>query len=112
MEPEPAATHTAFFGDKEHNFRLGVAEIRELERTTGTGIGSLFKRVIAGLFGINDLLETIRLGLIGGGMDPQTAADMIGFYGNRPIAETLPIAISVLEIAWFGTPSTTSEDQQ
>lgn len=99
-----APSHVAFFGDAERTFRLTPELIVELERVTDAGIGSLCKRLFAGQFHHRDVLETIRLALIGGGETPQIAASLIAAYGlNRPLIETYPLAVSILEVAWFGS---------
>lgn len=98
-----APSHVTFFGDGEREFRLSPELIVELERKTGAGIGALCKRLFAGQFAHADVLETIRLGLIGGGEKPEVAASLIAAYAApRPLIETYPLAVSVLEVAWFG----------
>jgi hypothetical protein len=102
-----APSHKAFFGDAEREFRLTPELIIELERKTGAGIGGLCKRLFAGDFKHGEVLETIRLGLIGGGEKPQTAASLIAAYAaNCPLIETFPLAVAVLEAAWFGKATT------
>jgi hypothetical protein len=44
--------------------------VRELENVTGTGIGALYRRVVAHDFNLAAITETIRLALIGGGAAP------------------------------------------
>lgn len=97
-------THRAFFGDGERSFALNDQMIAELERQTGTGIGSLFLRLTRSDFRLNDLTEVIRLGLIGGGTSPEDAARLVETYArHRPIAEVLPLALDVLDARWNGT---------
>lgn len=97
-------THRQFFGDADRDFRLTPELIVELERKTGTGIGALCKRLFAGQFAHADVLETIRLAIIGGGEKPEVAASLISAYAaSRPLAETYPIAVAVLETTWFGS---------
>lgn len=99
-------THVAFFGDGEHAFALPADLIIELERKTGAGIGTLCKRVFAGQFALGDLFETIRLGLIGGGATPADAAVLVDIYAKgRPLAETFPFAVAILERVYFGEPA-------
>lgn len=62
------------------------------------------------------MVETIRLGLIGGGAKPEDAAALVGTYAaSRPLAETYPLAVAILECVWFGTPvqpvAPTTEEQ-
>ncbi|RWB09000.1 MAG: gene transfer agent family protein [Mesorhizobium sp.] len=100
--------HTAFFGDSEHTFALTPELILELERKTGTGIGSLCIRVPEGHFRHAELVEIIRLSLIGGGATPQEAAALADAYAaKRPLNEPFPIAIAVLQAVWSGAPAAT-----
>lgn len=101
-------TFTRFFGDGEHAFALTYELAIELERKTGVGIGGLFHRVRKLDFAITDLTETIRLALIGGGMEPKDAFELTQAYvARRPIAESFPLVLSILESVWFGAPTNT-----
>lgn len=118
------------FGDGTYTFRLRLLEIAELQRKTGTGIGALFARLIKGRFtleaeelggapvhvgdptaaqyAIADVLEPIRLGLIGGGIgrvngeavtvDPIRAQELMDLYcyPARPLSEAWTFAVSIL----------------
>jgi len=99
-------TMTTFFGDSERSFTLTPVLIEELERVTGSGIGALAKRLFSGQFKHLDMLATIRLALIGGGETPAVAASLTQVYASeRPISEVLPLAVAVLETAFFGKPT-------
>lgn len=99
-------THTAFFGEREQHFALTPELILELERKTGAGIGSLCTRIPEGHFRHAELVEIIRLSLIGGGTTPQEAAALADAYAaRRPLNETFPIAIAVLQAVWSGAPA-------
>ena len=66
------------FADGTYTFKLGMRQICELEEKCKCGIGELAARCLAGYygdlgaetsdlkFGVYDVVETIRLGLIGG----------------------------------------------
>ncbi len=100
-------SHRAFFGDGEHTFRLTATMVLELERKTGGGIGAVFTRLMNRLFNHADILETIRCGLIGGGTNPSDAARLIEIYAaDRPFSEVLPLAIGILNAAYFGGTDT------
>jgi hypothetical protein len=110
VEASPA--HRQFFGDAERDFRLTPELMLELERKTRSGIGGLCKRLFAGDFAYGELIEIIRLALIGGGEKPKTAAALIDAYAaKRPLAETYPLAVAVLETAFFGTAKATDGDK-
>jgi hypothetical protein len=96
-------THEAFFGDAVCKFRLTPELILELERKTGAGIGALCNRLFNREFGLTDVVETIRLGLIGGGQTPERSAELVAAYAQqRPLAETYPLAVEILHVLWFG----------
>lgn len=93
----------AFFGNAEHRFALTPWAIDELERLTGTGIGTLALRLPQGEFRHAELFEAIRLALIGGGMSPQEAAQLVETYAKpRPLGETFPLAARILYRLWNG----------
>lgn len=95
--------HTGFFGDGDYTFALTDNMIAELERIAELGIGALYLRCINMQFHINDLVEIIRLGLIGGGASPETAARLTDTYArNRPIDELYPLAVDILDARWGG----------
>jgi hypothetical protein len=97
-------THRAFFGDGERDFLLTPELIVELERKTGAGIGGLCKRLFAGDFRHQEITETIRLALIGGGTSPKEADALVAAYAiKRPFGEIFPLAVKILEALWFGT---------
>ena len=99
--------HRQFFGDAEYDFRLSPDLILELERKTGAGIGGLSRRFFAGDFSLTELTEVLRLGLIGGGIDPADAAMLVTAYSGRmPITALYGAALPVVETLMFGTVST------
>ena len=104
-------THTGFFGDAEYVFALTDPMVTELERLSDRGIGAIYKRTIAQDFAASDLGRIIRLGLIGGGMNPATAHELVETYAiDRPFAETFPLALDVLDARWSGAPSPDTKD--
>jgi len=113
------------FGDGTYRFRLTLPLINELQRKTGSGIGALFARVIAGRYrsgldgsdfgspeeaqySVADVIEPIRYGLLGGGMgwvdgekievDAAVAQSLMEahVFPARPLAEAWGLAAAVL----------------
>lgn len=96
--------HTAFFGDATYTFALTDAMIDEFEKKAGVGIGVVYLRLTHNQFNLSDINETIRLGLIGGGTSPEAAHRLVTAYAkDRPLAETLPLALDVLDARWSGS---------
>lgn len=91
------------FGDGEHTFRLAIGQLRELQDKTGVGPATLLDRITTRSWRVDDIRETIRLGLIGGGMDPLDALGLVRRYvDERPIAENVDPAFRVLMAALVG----------
>lgn len=96
------------FGGEERQFRLGVGELARLQEKTGVGPYELHLRLLHGSWRCDDIRETIRLGLIGGGAPPEDAARLVRDHvDERPRMEPLPIAQVVLGVALYGV-----EDEQ
>lgn len=95
--------HTAFFGDGEKTFALSTPMVLELERRTGNGIGAIFARIRAHQFTLQDVTETIRLSLIGGGASPSDADALVKAYvDERPLVESMEIALDVITARMLG----------
>lgn len=99
------ASITIDWADGTHTFRLPIAQIEELQEKTDCGPYFLFNRIVTGQWRIADLRETIRLGLIGGGMEPPKARTLVERYvDNRPYAESIKPAQAILGAALIGAP--------
>lgn len=97
------ASVTIAFGDGEYVFRLALGQLRELQEKTDAGPAHLLDRLRAGLWRVDDVRETIRLGLIGGGMAPAEALKRtVRYVDERPWLESVPVAMAALIAALVG----------
>lgn len=87
-------------------FRLLFGEILKLQERTDAGPFELLRRLTTGTWRINDIRETIRLGLEGGGMKPNEAGRLIKDYVDppQPLLDSVLIAARILEAALSGAP--------
>lgn len=84
------------FGDGEYTFRLGLSEIEELERKRECSIYLVVDRLRTRTCWLQDIMETLRLGLIGGGMKPVDALHLVRRYvDERPMEENRDVAYAV-----------------
>lgn len=91
--------------DGEDEFRLGIGEIRVLQDKTGVGPDALRRRLLSGDWLIDDIRETIRLGLIGAGCKPSDAMDKVKrAVDARPFGENVFIAATIITAAIIGVP--------
>lgn len=99
------ASITEPFGDGKHVFRLPIGQLRELQEKTGVSPFAVLARLIAYQPMVDDAPEIIRLGLIGGNMTPVDALNLTDRYARqRPPAETIGLATSILRTALMGVP--------
>ncbi len=81
------------------NFQLRLGEIQELERNCGAGIGEIMARLATHRFGVNDIWEPVRLGLIGAGanaVEGRRHGDDLS-PPALPIAEFLALAVEIVQ---------------
>lgn len=116
------------FADSEYHFALLLPQIFELERNCGgtdaegfrrgKSIFQIYDEISAGLglfddapvflgggrANAKDIRETIRLGLIGGGISPIDAKQLVDDYcfPVRPMTESLGVAWAILRAAIEG----------
>lgn len=109
------------FANGAYRFALGLAQIHELQTKCKTGIGAIYARVLQGrvsedisvghpayaAYHIDDLVETVRQGLIGGGVGwvdeqevkvgPLRANDLVERYAlAMPLMDLWNLAASIL----------------
>lgn len=100
------------FADGEYLFRLPIKRICEIEEKAGP-IDAVKHRLMAGGWGIHDIVETIRQGLIGGGkgevngvetsVTPLRANSLIDRYvDGHAIGEHLITAQAIIAALYVG----------
>ncbi len=92
------------WGDGDHKFNIAkIAQILELEEKCGCGISEILVRIRDSKWHVNDLRETIRLGLIGAGIEPTKALILVKRYvDDRPLMENVQTALIILIAALVG----------
>lgn len=98
------------FGDGEYKFRLAWGELVKLQEALDVGPLFLFNRLGGVEWRVQDIAETLRWGLIGGGTKPADASKLIELYvkGMPPI-DNLSLALRVLAASLNGAPDETQE---
>lgn len=91
------------WADGEHEFRLPIGKLRELQELCDAGPPVVAQRLASGTWKVEDIRETLRLGLIGGGMAPGAALSRIQRYvDERPLLENVKAAQAVILAALVG----------
>lgn len=92
------------WGDGDHAFNIAkLGQVFELEDKCGCGVQEVFNRLREGRWKFVDVRETIRLGLIGGGLEPVKALTLTKRYvDERPWAESVLTAQMILMAAIVG----------
>ena len=92
---------TTEWADGTYTFRLTLAGIIELEDKCGAGIAIIAARLGQSLFSSTDVMETLRIALIGGGTSPVDAKKLVERYA-MPFVANWSIAHAVVGGAMYG----------
>lgn len=99
---------TEFFGDAKYKFHIGVDEALEWERSQRKSLYQCFRELSGGTFYTKDVKETLRLGLIGGGLDDVDAFSLVeAYFGKNKLEPDIKLAIKIIEDAYFTPPPIT-----
>ncbi|WGG61864.1 gene transfer agent family protein [Brucella intermedia] len=99
------ATVELDFGPGLQRFRLAWGQLSSLQEACDAGPYVILERIMNGTWKMNDIRETIRYGLIGGGMTPSEALKLVREYvEDRPPVESLMVAQAVLSAGLVGAP--------
>lgn len=93
------------FGGDERRFRLGIAELIALQEKRNSGPMEIAARLQLGVWRVEDVTETLRIGLMGGGTEAKKARELVEAT-VRPghITEHVLTARAVLLVALQGLP--------
>lgn len=99
------ATVTFDWADGTYRFSLKWGQLAELQDKCDAGPYVVLQRLHSGEWRIEDVSNIIRLGLIGGGMEPAPALKLTRAYVEaRPPMENLIPAQVILSAALTGAP--------
>jgi len=103
MQITSATAITRELSGRNYRFDLNPDQIKELERLSGAGIGAIWQRVATLNFKFDDLRETVRLGLIGGGVSIPEASAIVKFaIDGRPVNEFFEVPMAILKAVFEG----------
>jgi hypothetical protein len=95
---------TLGWGDGDYRFRLGYGQLRQLQEACDAGPAWIANRLRGDQWRVEDVRETLRLGLIGGGMAQGEALDKVRKFVEEDssyAANCIP-AWAVLQAAILG----------
>lgn len=96
---------TINWADGEHSFALKIKQLIELQERCDAGPPLILLRLQSDAWKVNDIRETVRLGLIGAGMTPTDALKLTSRYvDDRPLAENALVAQAILAASLYGAP--------
>ena len=105
MSPSRDASVSVFIADDYYTLCLKVGEIIKLQEKLKESPNLVFHRLLKGWWMLEDITETIRLGLIGGGMDGLEAYNFVKLHVREGYLEEMAlVARVVLQAAIVGDP--------
>lgn len=104
-----AGTRRIIWHGGEHDFCIAaIGNLLALEQSCNAGLAAIYQRLVAGTWYVNDIRETVRLGLIGGSEMKSDAAmkAVKAFVDANPsgLAASVPLAMAIIEAALIGVP--------
>lgn len=89
----------------EHEFALDIGALRAIQEACNAGPQEIVGRLLAGTWRVDDPLQVLRHGLIGGGMLKIEAARLVeNMATTHGLLRLVPIAQLVLSAALVGVP--------
>lgn len=102
------ASITLPFADGDYTFRLAWGELTKLQEACDAGPFLIWSDLLNGQWRVEQITNVIRLGLIGGGRQPEEALKLVrGYVEDRPPLQTLALAQGILGAALQGAPDET-----
>ena len=94
---------TLTWADDDYTFRLPIKQLIELQELCDAGPSFIMARLQQGAWTVQDVRETIRLGLIGGGVEPTAALKLVRNYvDDQPLLQNAIIAEAIVAAAIVG----------
>jgi len=94
---------TEFVGDNDYPLQLKIAHLRNLQADLNSGPSAILERLQNGLWFVDDIIETIRHGLRGGGMNDRDAKHLVESYiTDGALLQYQPVALKVILAAMIG----------
>ena len=88
---------TLQFADGEYRFKLGIGEFERLQELCDAGPPLILERLSNNRWMVADVVETIRMGLEGGGTPPAIVVGLVNRYvKDRPLGENVQLAQIIL----------------
>lgn len=89
----------------EHTFALRLGELRKLQDSCQAGPEEVLTRLRKGTWRVDDIVEPLRLGLIGGGMSTSEAGPLVTkVIQQNALVEFRVAALSIMAHALYGPP--------
>lgn len=96
------------WADGEYTFVLNIGELIELQDKCKAGPFEVLARLLSSTCRVEDIREPIRLGLIGGGVEPGTALSLVRRYCDPYLGVSMVLAQAILSAALW-TPVSEGE---
>lgn len=89
----------------EHRFLLEIDHLRAIQEKCDAGPYFVMKRLEMHQWRVDDVIQPIRFGLEGGGMDKEEARKLVRIHiEGEPLTDAVPVAHAILAAALLGVP--------
>ena len=96
----------------EHTFELDIARLRALQTACDAGPAWVLARLGSRQWMVDDVIQPIRLGLEGGGMDKEAARKLVELHvESRPLSSSVLTAQAILMATLYGGAEEVADDE-
>lgn len=96
----------------EHRFELDIARLRALQNACDAGPAWVLARLGSKQWMVDDVIQPIRLGLEGGGMDKEAARKLVDLHvEGRPLSLSIMTAQAILLATLYGGAEEDADDE-
>jgi hypothetical protein len=89
-------TETIVWAGGEHQFYLGIGQLRAIEQRCDAGCAVVLMRLMGSQWKIDDVVSTLRLGLVGAGMKESEAQKVV--ESALDVASPFELAVTSAEL--------------
>ncbi|MBN8956778.1 MAG: gene transfer agent family protein, partial [Rhizobiales bacterium] len=107
------STHVyANFAGRRRKFELTIGAASELEKRCGAGVGEILLRLGSHHFTVDDVVQSIQLGLEGGGTSEAEATALGQRHIKPPLSSHLQLAIDIVAAFINGVPQNDGDEEK
>jgi hypothetical protein len=98
-----ASLHNVFVGNGRYTLSLPIGPLQDLEDALGLGVSEILIKLAHNTWRSRHIVGIVQYGLIGGGMNPEAAFDLVNSYVvSGYLSQYAQVAMALIQAALVG----------